>query len=61
MEWLNGGQIRPGVVVKVEEATFQMKGDTYRPREAGSKLDKIEKMRIKAEVDKQTAWEDSEL
>jgi len=29
-----------------------MKGEVYRPREAAKKLDKIEKMRIKTEIDK---------
>lgn len=61
IEWLDGSEIRPGFKVKVEEATFQMKGETYRPRETAHKVDKIEKMRIKAEMDKQKAWDDSEL
>ena len=61
IEWLNTSEIRPGFPVKVEEATFQMKGETYRPRETAQKLDKVEKMRIKAEMDKQKAWDDSEL
>ena len=61
LEWLNGSDVRPGYPVKVEEATFKMKGDTYRPRETVQKLDKVEKMRIKAEMGKQKAWEDSEL
>lgn len=38
-----------------------MKGEVYRPRETAQKLDKVEKMRIKAEMDKQKAWDDSEL
>lgn len=33
IEWLNESEIRPSFLVKVEEATFQMKGETYRPRE----------------------------
>lgn len=61
MELLDKAEIRPGFPVKVEEATFQMKGEIYRPRESGQKLDKVEKMRIKAEVDKQKAWDDEEL
>ena len=61
LEWLNGSEIRASFPVKVEEATFKMKGDTYRPRETTKKLDTVEKMRIKAETDKQKAWEDSEL
>ena len=61
IQWLNESQIRPGFPVKVEQATFEMKGEVYRPREGNQKLDKVEKMRIKAEMDKQKAWEDSEL
>lgn len=61
LEWLNQSEIRPGFAVKVEEATFQMKGEVYRPREGMQKADKVEKMRIKAEMDKQKAWDDSEL
>ena len=53
IEWLDKQEIRAGFPVKVEEATFQMKGEVYRPREAThQKLDKVEKMRIKAEMDK---------
>lgn len=52
LEWLNGSEIRTGFPVQVERATFEMKGDVYRPREAAQKLDKVEKMRIKAEMDK---------
>lgn len=61
IELLNDSEIRPGHPVSVQEATFQMKGEVYKPREATQKLDKVEKMRIKAEVDKQKAWDDSEL
>ena len=61
LEWLSGSEIRAGFPVKVERATFEMKGDVYRPRESTQKLDKVEKMRIKAEMDKQKAWDDSEL
>ena len=52
IQWLNESQIRPGFPVKVEQATFEMKGEVYRPREGNQKLDKVEKMRIKAEMDK---------
>lgn len=52
LDWLSGSEIRAGFPVQVERATFEMKGDVYRPREAAHKLDKIEKMRIKAEMDK---------
>ena len=34
IDWLSGSEIRPGFPVQVEEATFQMKGEVYRPREA---------------------------
>mgnify|MGYP000923657906 CR=1 FL=1 len=61
IEWLNSSEIRPGFTVNVEEATFQMKGDVYRPRENTQKADKVEKIRIKAEMEKQKAWDDSEL
>ena len=52
IELLNSSEIRAGYTVNIQEATFQMKGEVYRPREIGQKLDKVEKMRIKAEVDK---------
>lgn len=61
IDMLCDSEIRPGYPVKVDQATFEMKGETYRPRETAQKLDKVEKMRIKAEVDKQKAWDDSEL
>lgn len=51
LEWLNESQIRPGFTVKVEQATFEQKGEEYRPREI-QKIDKIEKMRIKAQTER---------
>lgn len=48
IEWLSDSEIRPGFKVHVEQAVFEQKGETYVPKEA-HKLDKIEKLRIKAE------------
>lgn len=33
IDWLHESQIRPGYPVKVEQATFEQKGEEYRPRE----------------------------
>ena len=60
VEWLNDTEIRPGFKVHVEQAIFEQKGETYKPRET-HKLDKIEKMRIKAEHGRQMAWDEDEL
>ena len=60
VEWLNESEIRPGFPVHVEQATFAMKGEVYKPRQA-QKIDKVEKMRIRAQVEKQKAWDDHEL
>jgi len=47
LEWLNESHIRPGFPIKVEKANFEQKGAEYKPRDV-SKVDKIEKSRIKA-------------
>lgn len=57
VEWLNDNEIRPGYPLKIEKAQFQQKGDTYQKREI-KKLDKVEKLRIKAEQERQHAWND---
>lgn len=44
---LDQAQIRPGVTIKVEPASFEQKGEEFKPREI-KKLDKIEQMRLKA-------------
>ena len=51
LEWLSDSEIRPGFTVHVEQAEFKQKGETYVPKEA-HKLDKIEKLRIKAEYER---------
>jgi len=60
IEWLSDSEIRPGYKVHVEAAVFEQKGETYVPKEA-HKLDKIEKLRIKAEHERQMAWDEEEL
>ena len=60
IEFLNGSMIRDGYQVKVEQANFEMKGDVYIPKEA-KKVDKVEQLRIKQEMDKQKAWDDHEI
>lgn len=60
VEWLCDSEIRPGFKVHVEPAVFEQKGETYVPKET-HKLDKIEKLRIKAEHDRQMAWDEDEL
>ena len=32
VEWLSGSQFREGVEVKVEQASFEMKGEVYKPK-----------------------------
>ena len=60
IEWLNETEIRPGFKVRVDQAVFEQKGETYVPREI-HKLDKVEKMRLKAERERQMAWDEDEL
>ena len=60
IEWLNDTDIRPGFKVHVEQAIFEQKGETYVPKEV-HKLDKVEKMRIKAEHERQMAWDEDQL
>ena len=48
LEMLNDSEIRQGFPIKIELAQFQQKGETYKRREV-KKIDKIEKLRIKAE------------
>jgi len=60
LEWLCDSEIRPGYKVHVEQAVFEQHGETYKPREV-HKLDKIEKLRIKAEHERQMAWDEEEL
>ena len=40
---LDQQDIRPGFKIQVQEATFQQKGDSYKPREV-KRLDKIDKI-----------------
>ena len=48
IDMLDGTEIRPGWKISVEQAEFQQKGGEYVPRQK-QKVDKLEKMRIKAE------------
>jgi HIV Tat-specific factor 1 len=60
IEWLNESEIRPGFKVRIEQAVFEQKGETYVAKEA-HKLDKIERMRIKAEHERQMAWDEEQV
>lgn len=60
LEMLSDSEIRPGFPVHIELAQFEQKGEAYKPREV-KKIDKIEKLRIKAEHERQTAWGDEEI
>ena len=60
IEWLNESEIRPGFKVRIEPAVFEQKGETYVAKEA-HKLDKIERMRIKAEHERQMAWDEEQV
>ena len=57
---LDGSHIRPGYPVKVEQATFEQKGEVYKPRET-QKADAITQAKVKQELAKQKAWGDEEL
>ncbi len=58
IEMLNETEFRPGCArISVEQAEFQQKGGDYVPRKK-QKVDKLEMMRIKAEQERQLAWED---
>jgi len=60
IEWLNESEIRPGYKVRIEPAVFKQKGEIYVAKEA-HKFDKIERMRIKAEHDRQMAWDEEQV
>ena len=60
IDWLHESEIRPGYTVTIEQATFEQKGEVYKPREV-QKGDRVTQMKVKAEQDKQKAWEDEEL
>ena len=59
IEWLNESQIRQGFPIHVEKANFEQKGEEYKPRDT-AKVDKIEKMRIKAQQERQNAWDEDD-
>ena len=48
IDMLNETDIRPGCRITVKQAEFQQKGGDYVPRQK-QKVDKLEKLRIKAE------------
>ena len=60
LDMLDGSEIRPGYPVKVEQATFEQKGEVYKPRET-QKADSIIQAKVKQELAKQKAWGDEEL
>ena len=57
IDMLNETEIRPGFKLLVQVAEFQQKGGDYVPRKK-QKVDKLEMVRIKAEQERQLAWED---
>ena len=57
IEMLNETEIRPGCKITVSQAEFQQKGEDYVPRKK-QKVDKLELLRIKAEQERQLAWDD---
>ncbi len=58
IEMLNESEIRPGCGrISVQMAEFQQKGHDYVPKKK-VKLDKNEAIRIRAEQERQLAWED---
>ncbi|CDW88320.1 rna binding domain protein [Stylonychia lemnae] len=54
---LNDTEFLPGFKITVQPAEFQQKGEEYVPRKK-QKIDPLEKLRIKAEQERQLAWDD---
>ena len=61
LENLHDSEIRSGLKIRVErvrfnrQAEFKQKGEQYIPRQI-AKIDKLEKIRIKAEMERQMTW-----
>lgn len=59
IELLNETEFRPGFRIVVQQAEFTQKGGDYVPRQK-QKVDKLEKLRIRAEQERALAWEDDD-
>ncbi len=57
IDMLNESDIREGYKITVQLAEFQQKGQDYVPKKK-QKVDKVDALRIKAEQERQLAWED---
>eukprot|EP00347_Sterkiella_histriomuscorum_P022714 403337435 len=57
IDMLNDTEFKPGYKISVQMAEFQQKGDQYIPRKI-QKIDPLEKLRIKAEQERQLGWDD---
>ena len=57
IDMLNESDIREGYKITVQLAEFQQKGEDYVPKKK-QKVDKVDALRIKAEQERQLAWED---